>query len=209
MDRIAIAVGADIKLADFFSITEILIYEKQDKWMVVDQFEANPQWDAVSTAFVRMKAENIGNEIRKRNCNSLVAKEIIGIPYHILCKTGLEVLEADDISDKLFDEIYEDFLMKKEDNPQVIEMTPPNPIPVDDEGNYYLDFIKAIKSHPELSSKKMLIPFLTNDLFFSLRIRCEHIMPWLDDFIKIHGLRMDPEHEDGVYDVLITHKSCN
>lgn len=207
MERIALAVGADRQLTDFFSITEIMIYEKQKEWVISDCFPVPSEWNRNSTVAVRVQAEYIGKGVKERNCNHIIGKEIVGIPYHMLCKSGLEVFEADEISNQLFQEIYEDFMMKKEEAPEVIEMVPPNPIPLDDEGNYILDFVRAIKCHPELSSKKMLLPFLTNDLFFSLLIRCEHIMPWLDEFIKIHELSMNVKRENGGYDILITHEN--
>lgn len=209
MDRIALAIGLDGRLADFFAMIEIRIYEKQDGWAVADRFPVISGIETESAAAVRRKAEDIGKSILERNCHNLIGKEILGMPYHALCRAGLEVFEADEISDKLFDEIDKDYLMKKEDTEKVIEMIPSRPMPADDEGNYCFDFIKAIKCHPELSSKKMLLPFLTNDLFFSLIIRCEHIMPWLDEFVKSHGLDMETKRENGIYEVMITHKSCN
>jgi len=209
MDRIALAVDSDGKLAEFFSITKILIYEKQNEWTVVESYFVSEELDTSSAAAVRQKAEAIGRNILEKNCKIMIGREIIGIPYHTLCKANLEVFEADEISIELLDAIYKDFLLKEDKPEEEIEMVPPRPIPTDDESNYYFDFIKAIKCHPELSSKKMLLPFLTNDLFYSLIIRCEHIMPWLDDFVKSHGLNMETKREDGIYHALITHRSCN
>lgn len=209
MNRIAMAIGSDGKLAEIFSVMEVLIYEKQNEWLVAERFRIPTKPDMDSAAAVRLKAETIAKNILERNCNNIVGREIVGIPYHTLCRAGLEVFEADEISNQLFDEIYEDFLTGTEETSEEIEMVPPRPIPADDEGNYFFDFIKAVKCHPELSSKKMLIPFLTNDLFFSLLIRCEHLMPWLDDFIKVHGLNMEAKRENSAFQVLITHKNCN
>ncbi|WMJ88820.1 Fe-only nitrogenase accessory AnfO family protein [Anaerocolumna sp. MB42-C2] len=208
MERIALAVGSDKKLAGYYAIREVFIYEKQKEWSIVDRFPILPEPNMVTAAAVREKAEKVAKDILDRNCNNIVGKEIIGIPYHTLCRAGLEVFEADNISNQLLDEIYADFLMIKDKRPEEIEMVPPAPIPTDDEGNYFFDFTKAIKCHPELSSKKMLIPFLTNDLFFSLLIRCEHVMPWLDEFVKSHGLNMESKRENGVSHILLTHKSC-
>lgn len=209
MDRIALAVGADGKLADFFSIIKILIYEKQSNWSVADCIWVKRDTDTSLTAKVRQKAEEMANDIQSRNCNSVVGREIIGIPYHTWIRAGLEVFEADEISDNLFEEIYHDFFINKDGKTEEEEIVLPRPVPSDDEGNYFLDFIKAEKCHPELSSKKMLLPFLMNDLFFSLRIRCEHLMPWLEEFTKTQGLNIEAKKEDGICHVLITHKNCS
>lgn len=207
MDRIAFTVDHDGTLAEFFSIKEILIYEKKDDWAIVDRFSSD--MDSSCAASVRITAESIGKKILERKCNHIVGKEIIGIPYHTLCRTGLEVLEADEINEELLDSIYHDFLLKENEGMEEIEMVPPHPIPIDDESNYFLDFSKALKANPGISSKKMLMPFLTNDLFFSLHIRCDHMMPWLEEFIKIRGLKMESERNNGISHILITHKSCN
>jgi hypothetical protein len=209
MNRIALAIGYDGKLAEFFSIIEVLIYEKQKEWSIVDRFNVTQESNSITPITVRNKAVDISNLLLQRKCNNIVGREITGIPYHSLCRAGLEVFEADEISDQLFDEIYKDYLAEREIPEEKIEMIPPRPVPVDDEGNYYLDFIKAIKCHPELSSKKMLMPFLSNDLFYSLIIRCEHLMSWIEDFIKINGLIMEAKRENGIYHVMITHGSCH
>lgn len=209
MDRIALAVGSDGKLTDFFSITEILFYEKQQEWTVTECYKTTQKWNRESVAKLRLEVEELGNAIIEKNCSILVGKEILGVPYHTLCKMGLEVFEADEISTELLKEIYEDFLMEKVEIIEEMESVLPKPIPVDDEGNYFLDFVKASKCHPELSSKKMLLPFLNNDLFYSIIILAEHVMPWLEEFAKTHNLQLEAKRENGITHMMITHKVCD
>ncbi len=206
MDRIALAVGLDGKLADFFSIKEILIYEKQVDWTMVDRFPADTKFNTRSTIAVRQIAVFIAKNILERSCQYLVGSEIVGIPYHTLCRTGLEVFEADEISKALFDAIFEDFIAEQNVMEEETDIIPPRPIPTDDEGNYYLDFRKAIKYHPDLSSKKMLLPFFENDLFYSLVIQCDHLMPWLEHYVEENALNMEAKQESGACQILITHK---
>jgi Iron only nitrogenase protein AnfO (AnfO_nitrog). len=208
MDRIALAVGLDGKLAEFFSVKEILIYEKQAGWAMTDHFPADTKIDTRSTTAVRQIAVYIGKSILERSCQYLVGREIVGIPYHTLCRAGLEIFEADEINEALFDAIFEDFIEEKNVIEEEADIVPPRPIPTDDEGNYYLDFIWAAKCNPDLSSKKMLLPFFENDLFYSLVIRCDHLMPWLEHYGKENALNLEAKQENGVCQILITHKCC-
>lgn len=206
MNKIALALDGNKELAGFFSVKEIVIYRKSGSWEATDRFPA--EIDSTATAAkIRQSVEQIGINITDRDCSLIVGKEIIGVPYHVLCRLGIEVCEADEISEELFDEINEDFFAQKTVQEEHADI-PPHPIPVDDEGNYYIDFPKVSKCYPELTSKKILVPFLANDLYYSLTIDCEHVMPWLDGFVQEHQLVMESRKKEGIYQVLIAHKVC-
>lgn len=208
MDRIALLVDFDGKLTEITNTERILIYGKNKDWILVESFLTAPESDMLTAAAVRQNAKTTAQIILEQGCRHIVGKEIVGISYHTFIKAGLEVFEADDISIELLNEIYEDFMTESKAAIAEIEMIPPNPVPADDEGNYYFDFTKALRCHMELSSKKMLLPFLNNDLYYSLLIRCEHIMPWLNDYVKMHGLSMEAKRGQGSYELLITHQGC-
>ncbi|HEX3076268.1 MAG TPA: Fe-only nitrogenase accessory AnfO family protein, partial [Lachnospiraceae bacterium] len=62
-------------------------------------------------------------------------------------------------------------------------ITPSSPVLTDSYGKYYLDLDLTLKSHPALTSKKILLPFFEKTLFDSLIIDCSHVMPWLDTML--------------------------
>lgn len=209
MDRIALAVDKSGKLSDYMSIEEIVIYEKNAGWNVIDAFRIDDIMGLDEINNVRMKAEQIAGSLKDRSCNILVSKEIVGIPYYSLSRAGLEVLEADEISNELFEDVYNNIINKKVSIEKLEDYVVPSPIPCDDEGNFYLDFIKASKYHPDISSKKMLIPFFEKERFFSLLVSSDHVMPWLKEYTALHDLNMEVMQEQGVYKILVSHKCCN
>lgn len=83
---------------------------------------------------------------------------------------------------------------------------PQKPIPIDNYGNYFLDFNKLQKFNPDITSKKALLPFLSHETFKSLTILCDHIMPWLDTFCDDHSMTYNHYRDDGITKVIITHK---
>ena len=82
------------------------------------------------------------------------------------------------------------------------------PVSVDHEGNYFLDFLKLQKYHPELTSKKVLLPFFATELFQTITIICSHKMPWLDVVLEQKQLECTQKRENGAYTLLISHKIC-
>ncbi len=135
-------------------------------------------------------------ESKLGGCKVIVGSQITGIPFYFFDKKGYKVCESEEFSKKLLDQIYEDFLeisvyeIKDEVNKIEIKNIPIKPVELDEEGNYFLDFVKVQKYRPEISSKRALIPFFNNEIFSSLTIICSHIMPWLDIFLKERDLEV-------------------
>lgn len=196
------------KITDFFHVHKLIIYEKTAQWEAVDEIELiNTQ--NMTRSEIEILSEKISTIIKRQDSEMLIGTAIVGIPYQILNKNGIIMCETDEVSQRVFDEIYDDFYnnIDLEEEEQVDDI-PPYPVCAYEDGFYYFDFDMAMNVHSTLSSKKMLIPFLEQELYTCLTIKCSHIMPWLEYYTKQHGLSMDYKREDGVYIVNIMHGFC-
>lgn len=208
MSKMCVLLGEDENLCNIFSVKQLCFYEKiSEQWTKVKSilFQID---DEVQAMAMRHFASELAAILKEEDSPILIGKEIIGIIYQWLDKEGIIMCETEEISDLLFRQIEEDFLIEKEGKMEVVEEVPIKPYEVSGGGDYYLDFEKLQKYHPELTSKKVLLPFLCNDLYVSLTIRCSHIMPWLELFVEEQGLSMKSERKDGIYTVYLTHGLC-
>ena len=206
-NKIAVFLGANKKTADLYSVCSVKIYERfLEEWLEVSEF---PFMLKNESSAEEMRSLMKSLILKLDNCKIIIVKELIGIPYHILDKEGFIICEAEEFSFGILDAVYNDFCVEKEEEEKAEEIYVPTcPQPMDDMGNYFLDFNAVQKYKPEVSSKKALLPFFSNELFLSLTLICSHIMPWLDNFFEEHNLEYSHKREDGLYTLYITHKKC-
>ncbi len=203
---IAVLVTNQNRITDLVRAEKLLIYQKSDTWALINEIK-NLEWNLESADALR---ESLDSFMEKTNgCKLLVAKSITGIPFHTLCKNNYELFEADEFSIRLLEEIFEDYGREKVKAEVIGEEIVTSPQKVDDCGDYFFDFIEVQKYHPEISSKKALLPFLSHTLFQTLTIRCSHVMPWLEIYTRERNLCLWSRRADGVYTVLISHQNCN
>lgn len=205
--KIAVLLTGNKKIADLNSVCSVKIYERfSEEWLEVSEFPFMLKSESSSEDIRRFIKALISN---LNDCKIIIAKELIGIPYHILDKEGFIVCEAEEFSITVLDAVYNDFCIEKksEEVEEKVDV-PIHPTPIDDMGNFYFDFNKVQRYKPEVSSKKALLPFFSNELFLSLTLICSHIMPWLDTFLETHNLEYTQKREDGLYTLYITHKKC-
>lgn len=195
------------KITDFFHVHKLVIYEKILQWESIGAIQIMNAQNMTRSQIEKL-AELISRTIKDQDSELLIGTAIVGIPYQILNKNGIIMCEADEVSQRLFDEIYDDFYnniaLDDEEKQDIL----PYPVCIAEDGFYYFDFDKAMKVYPSLSSKKMLVPFLEQELYTCLTIKCSHIMPWLEYYMEQHGLSMNSKREDGVYIVNIMHGLC-
>ncbi|MDR0548405.1 MAG: hypothetical protein LBI10_03195 [Deltaproteobacteria bacterium] len=105
----------------------------------------------------------------------LVAEKFAGIlPSRLVAKDVKNLLEGDFGLDYLTTAINMALnLNKNEEEPKKIEPLATGP------GQYFLDLKAALAKEPDLSSKKILRPFLQTVNFKELTIKCDHAPPWL------------------------------
>lgn len=207
--RAAVLHGENNLIAEIFDFTKIIVYEKIEEWEAVTALSGTGiNAEIQEKTNIRKNMEMIISWLKEHEIKIIIGKLIVGIPYYMLDKNGFIVCEAENFSQELLEQIAADYLEKNEEAEKTEEEVPSRPFPVDNEGNYFLDFALLQKKRPEISSKKALLPFLSNELFQSLTVVCTHIMPWLDVFLEDRNLKIDAERKNGLYTVKISRKLC-
>ena len=203
-------------LTDFYNLKLIKIYEKKDDEFKVIREIPNISADISDIKSSREFLTKLIEEFGKSKI--IVGSQITGIPYHFFAKEGFEIFEAEKFSEELLEQIHEDYIEhpkselgseEKELENMEVANTPIAPYSISEEGDYFLDFARVQKYRPEITSKKALLPFLSNELYQSLIIVCNHIMPWLENyFAENKNIEFVTKRENGVYTIIITHKVC-
>ena len=184
--------------------TQVLLFEKKDSaWNAIKEmpFELENSSPSAVRDSIRSMILELGN------CSVVVAKAIAGIPYHVFDRMGFFIFEADNLSDRLLDELIEDVEMEKmhiNEKSAAIE-----PVAVDNENRWFMDLIALQKNHPEMSSKQALRPFLQKKNFFELKIVCSHVPPWLD--VELPAMRLGyliVSKKEGRIEVIISNALC-
>jgi Fe-only nitrogenase accessory protein AnfO len=174
-----------INLADTYCL-----YQKEGVTWKEVQVISHPASSQDSIVMAREYIRELCNLLG--DCRILVGTEILGLPFHILDSKGFFLCEANEINDALLNSIWTDYEeshndIKTEDrkssDKEIKFITPTSPVPTDENGNYYIDLDLTLKSHPTLSSKKVLLPFLDKTLFDTLIVDTNHVMPWLDGML--------------------------
>ena len=188
------------RITDFFNVYKLGIYEKQDAWELVEYKELYAENIPLRLNIIRL-VDEICSVMKTNDSNMLIGTCIVGLPYHMFNRYGINMCELDYISQDAFQKICEDFYESKQK--QIGEEVLPYPIPTEENGFYVFDFDNAIKVHPNLSSKQMLIPFLERGSFVFLSILCSHVIPWLKYYVEQHNMKMYVKQESGQYVVTI------
>jgi Fe-only nitrogenase accessory protein AnfO len=123
------------------------------------------------------------------NCRIFIARSVVGQLYSVLDANRFHIYEVDGKPEEFLDSI----LRYEEDEAQALdtEITEPQipcPQETDIPGTYTINLKNALNSAPGLSSKKILLPFLTSSNFNILEIICDHIPKWFDSEFNYKGL---------------------
>ena len=79
------------------------------------------------------------------------------------------------------------------------------PVETQTPGIYFLDLGQLQTECPEVSSKKALLPFLSNTPFLELQLVCAHIPPWLE---TDDSYEKKVRNVNGKVHITITRKQC-
>lgn len=208
---IGILFNKEGSLTDFYNVHCIKIYEKKETFQVVKTIE-NFTLDTASLSSFRSGLTQLLNELKE--CKVLVGSVITGIPFYFFNQNGINVCEAEVFSQELLEQLHQDYVIFSADEKTETQgkeekaIMPIEPMPVNSDGEYFLDFVELQKNRPEISSKKALLPFFYNTLFQKLTIVCSHVMPWLESFLQQRNLIYNIKREDGKFILEITHNVC-
>ncbi|MCX7708353.1 MAG: Fe-only nitrogenase accessory protein AnfO [Clostridia bacterium] len=208
--EIAVLIGKDGRTVSFFDPGVIRVYSKKnDAWRVIK--EVPLQMDRTKgIKGVRESLMRTANELG--NTRVLVAREITGMPYNILDTSGFILYEIDAMPEIILEYVYsKEFGISENREEHPVEGGDPiAPAETGVEGVYYMNLKELQSGHPEISSKKALLPFLKEKEFYELKVICSHIPPWFDTHLEELGLNYEAA---GVgfneFEVTVYHKTCD
>lgn len=211
MIKIGIVLNEKDQITSFMKATKVAIYEKPDS----DWHKTSEITNCFSIRDSMSQMRDFLKEliVELKDCKILIASILTGIPFMMLDKEGFMLCEAEELTEQLLEEIAFDFKKMEQDKNLVIDTSkdyPTRPFETKDQGIYELDMSKLQECHPDISSKKALIPFLKETKFYQLNLYCSHVMPWLDRELPVLGLgyKVKPLEGQG-YFVAIEKMCCD
>lgn len=211
MPKIGIILNERQEIASFMEGVAIAIYQKKDgSWVKTEEIH-NYFKERDSMFQMREFLHQLIQELK--DCRILVATIITGIPYMILDKEGFFLCEAKNQSEQLLEEISYDYSSMLQEKQKISCMSvsdyPTSPYETKEKGIFELDIRKLQEYHPQISTKKAIIPFLKQKKFYQLKIYCNHIMPWLEHDLSMKAFSYEANKLDkGGYLILIQQVSC-
>jgi Fe-only nitrogenase accessory protein AnfO len=156
----------------------IAVYEEKDgEWKILNRFE-NKVCNAKNIATVRTA---IADAIKQLGDTKIVvASEIPGIAFGIFQAEGFDIILVENSAPGVLDSVKKEMLAlieKRQEKPQkfdIIQFLEPGT----NKGSFCLNMEEILLRNPELTSKKILIPYLRNGEFNRLDIVCSHIPKW-------------------------------
>lgn len=124
------------------------------------------------------------------DCKIFVGREIKGMTYNILDGMGFNTWELEGTTKELLEFVC----IKEKEEAKAMELEKlVNAKPIIQkvkDGYYYINLKKIQKNNESLTSKSILIPFLTTTIFYQLEIICGHVPPWLHAEFEKLNLKM-------------------
>jgi hypothetical protein len=203
MSRIAVFTDKDSQICEFFDAGQFIIFEHDGTgWKTIKKVNfqkiipSNPAMTRKSTEALLPLIEG---------CDVLAGGTLVGIPFTVFDRAGLDVFEIGAINDEIFNGIIEDLhnaeavLVAKE---KIIREA--KPVETSTPGVYFLDLIALQKECPEVTSKKAMMDFLKDTPFLELRLVCKHIPPWIENAGQ-YNVQVTSD-KDGEVQAVITRK---
>ena len=136
---------------------------------------------------------------------AIAGTSISGLAYNELSRMGFCLCELDTFSPQILDALASEILASAQGEVQV----PTAPSPTDTPGVYTINLMEVQAAHPDLTSKKVLRPFLASTPFVELEIVCGHMPPWLEEHMRQHHLTCArTRQDDGTVRARISHALC-
>ncbi len=189
--KIAVVESNNQKTNSIFEPGFVATYEEDGgKWKVLNRFE-NKVCNSKDIATVRM---TVADTIRQLDdVKIVVASEIPGIASGIFEAAGFEIILVESSALDVLDSIKKEML-------EVIEKQQEKTLKFDimqflepgmNEGYFYLNMEEILLKNPDLTSKKILIPYLKNGEFCRLDVICSHVPNWFDKDLVALGFEYE------------------
>lgn len=193
--KIAVVENDNQKTSSIFKPGFIATYEEDSgEWKILNRFE-NKVYDAKGIAAVRMAVADTVKQLG--DVKILVASEIPGIAFGVFQASGFDIFIVEDSVLDVLDSV-------KKEMPGVIEKRQEKILKFDvmqflesglNKGDFSLNMEEILLKNPDLTSKKVLIPYLKNGEFNRLDIICSHIPKWFYTDLNTLGFEYETVSE--------------
>ena len=185
--KIAVVENNDQKTSSIFEPGFIVIYEEdREEWKVLNRFE-NKVCNAKGMAAVRLAVADIIKQLG--DVKMVVASEIPGIAFGTFQAAGFEIILVENNALNVLDSVKKEMLElieERKEKPRgfdILQFLEPGM----NKGDFSLNMDKLLLMNPELTSKKILIPYLKNGEFDRLDVICSHIPKWFNIDLGVLG----------------------
>ncbi len=189
--KISVVESNDQKTSSIFEPGFIVTYEENDEgWKILNRFE-NKVCNAKSIAAVRMAVADTIKQFE--DVKIVVASEIPGIAFGIFEAASFEIFLVEKNRFDALDSVKKEML-------EIIEEQQEKPNKFDikqflepgmNKGDFCLNMEKILSKNPQLTSKKILLPYLKNEEFNSLNVICSHIPKWFTKDLRVLGFEYE------------------
>ncbi|MGE5456718.1 MAG: Fe-only nitrogenase accessory protein AnfO [Methanococcaceae archaeon] len=193
--KIAVVENDSQKTSSIFEPGFVATYEEDGgEWKVLNRFE-NKVFGAKSIAAVRIAVADTVKQLG--DVKILVASEIPGIAFGVFQASGFDIFLVENSVLDVLDSVKKEML-------EVIEKRQEKPCKFDimqflepgiNKGDFSLNMEEILLKNPDLTSKKILIPYLKNGEFNRLDIICSHIPKWFYTDLGILGFEYETVNE--------------
>ena len=189
--KIAVVENSDKKTSSIFEPGFITIYDEDGgKWTVLNRFE-NKVYNAKGIAAVRTAVADTVKQLG--DVKIVVASEIPGIAFGTFQAAGFDIFFVEnsvpDILDSVKKEILEVINERQKETPKfdIMQFLEPGM----NKGDFSLNMEEILLKNPDLTSKKILIPYLKNGEFNRLDVICSHIPKWFYTDLGFLGFKYE------------------
>lgn len=168
--------------------------EDGGEWKALNRFE-NKVCNAKSIAAVRMALADTIKQLG--DVKIVVASEIPGIAFGFFQAAGFDIFLVEnnvlDVLESVKKEMLEP-IEKRQEKPHtfdIMQFLEPGM----NKGDFSLNMEEILLKNPELTSKKILIPYLKNGEFNRLDIICSHIPKWFYIDLGVLGFEYETVNE--------------
>ncbi|MDR3602302.1 MAG: Fe-only nitrogenase accessory protein AnfO [Desulfosporosinus sp.] len=176
-----------------------------DAWEVTEEFE----FSLVKSSSISELRKIILNMIQRiGDCRIFVAREVAGQLYSVLEAYKFSIYEVEGKPEQFLDSVLaSENELNKNLTEKSIQSVVCYPEKTDVEGAYFLNLKAALNADLNLTSKKILLPFLAKKDFKVLEVICDHMPKWFDDEFEKQGLESTLSRlKDNEYKVIISIK---
>lgn len=183
---IAVYIGEDGQTASIYDKGTIAVWRRnRGCWEIIrEKFFAPDRQKGIGE--LRKNLEEIVDFLG--DCTIFAALSVTGIPYYELEKAGCRVWEFEGQPPDFLD-----YILVREEEAELetsrMETADETIAPVQiGSGQYFISLKEIQQKNAGITSKRALLPFLRNEVFYSLEIICSHVPPWLEAEMLASGM---------------------